>query len=54
MPIFPVAFSSREMLVKRKILFLLIVVRRINFPYLDTNFSLYSYIFDVKQAYSDT
>ena len=30
------------------------VVRRINFPYLDTNFSLYSYIFDVKQAYSDT
>ncbi|BCL79162.1 hypothetical protein ccbrp13_16270 [Ktedonobacteria bacterium brp13] len=40
MPIFHVAFSSREMLVKRKILFLLIVVRRINFPYLDTNFSL--------------
>jgi TnpA family transposase len=32
----------------------LLVVRRINFPYLDTNFSLYSYIFDVKQAYSDT
>jgi hypothetical protein len=39
MPIFHVAFSSR------KILFLLIVVRRINFPYLGTNFSLYSYIF---------